>query len=96
MFDKIMGTDRVGQWLEQKLSPQEIERRYRDELEAFKHERQRYLIYGYTHIYAGKPGQVGVVVNNVPLYLDSAPYIDSNDRTMVPVRAISESYWCTS
>jgi uncharacterized protein YbbC (DUF1343 family) len=91
MFDKIMGTDRVGQWLEQKLSPQEIERRYRDELEAFKHERQRYLIYGYTHIYAGKPGQVGVAVNNVPLYLDSAPYIDSNDRTMVPVRAISEA-----
>ncbi|HPT34925.1 MAG TPA: DUF1343 domain-containing protein [Bacillota bacterium] len=91
MFDKIMGTDRVGQWLEQKLSPQEMERRYKDELEEFKRERQKYLIYGYIDRYAGKPGQVGVVVNNVPLYLDAAAYIDNNHRTMVPVRAISEA-----
>ncbi|HHY11799.1 MAG TPA: DUF1343 domain-containing protein [Firmicutes bacterium] len=91
MFDKVMGTNRVGQWLEQKLSPQEIESRYRAELEQFKRQREQYLIYGYTDIYAGKPGHVGVVVNNVPLFLDSAPYIDSNNRTMVPVRAISEA-----
>ncbi len=90
MFDKVMGTNRVGQWLEQKLSPQEMEKRYRQELEEFKRQRQKYLIYGYTDIYT-KPGQVGVVVNNVPLFMDSAPYIDENNRTMVPVRAISEA-----
>jgi len=51
-----------------------MERRYKDELEEFKRERQKYLIYGYIDRYAGKPGQVGVVVNNVPLYLDAAAY----------------------
>lgn len=87
MFDKIMGTNRVGQWLEQKLSPQEIESRYSRELARFKQEREQYLIYGY----AGVPGQIGVTVNNVPIFFDSAPYIDSSNRTMVPVRAISEA-----
>jgi uncharacterized protein YbbC (DUF1343 family) len=87
MFDKIMGTYKVGQWLEQKLPPQEVERRYSAGLEGFKHERQKYLIYGY----AGKPGKIGVVVDNVPIFFDSEPYIDGNNRTMVPVRAISEA-----
>lgn len=87
MFDKIMGTYKVGQWLEQKLPPQEIERRYSTGLERFKHERQQYLIYGY----GAKPGKIGIVVDNVPIFFDSEPYIDGNNRTMVPVRAISEA-----
>ncbi len=95
MFDKIMGTNRVGQWLEHKLSPEEMERRYQPELEEFKKLREQYLIYGYTHLYAGNLGHVGVVVNNTPLFLDSAPYIDSNDRTMAPVRAITEAMGAT-
>ncbi len=86
MFDKIMGTHRVGQWLEAGLSPQEMERRYAQELATFKHDREQYLIYGY----AGRPGEIGVTINNVPIFFDSAPYIDSNNRTMVPLRAISE------
>lgn len=90
MFDKVMGTDRVGQWLEQKLSPQEIERRYKQELEKFKRERRHYLIYGYLDEYT-ESGQVGVIVNNVPIFFDSTPYIDTNNRTMVPVRAICEA-----
>ena len=61
MFDKIMGTDRVGKWLEERLSPQEIESLYAAELEEFKTNRQEYLIYGY----AGKPGHVGVTLDNV-------------------------------
>jgi len=87
MFDKVMGTDRVGQWLEQNLSPQEMERRYKDELEAFKREREQYLIYGYSR----KPGEVGVIVDNVHIFFDSAPYIDENNRTIVPLRAVAES-----
>lgn len=87
MFDKIMGTNRVGQWLIQKLLPQEMERRYAAELAAFRVERQRYLIYGY----AGNSGRVGVVVNNTAIFFDSEPYIDTNSRTMVPVRAIAEA-----
>jgi uncharacterized protein YbbC (DUF1343 family) len=94
MFDKIMGTVRVGQWLEQKLSPQEMESRYADELEAFRRQRQQYLIYGH----ARTPGQIGVVVNNTPIFFDSEPYINSDNRTMVPLRAIAEAlsakvYW---
>ncbi len=86
MFDKVMGTDRVGRWLEQRLSPQEMERRYAAELDAFRMLRQRYLIYGY----AAKSGRIGVIVDNVPIFFDVEPYIDGSDRTMVPLRAISE------
>jgi uncharacterized protein YbbC (DUF1343 family) len=87
MFDKIMGTDRVGQWLSQKLTPQQMESRYAAELAAFRQERQQYLIYGY----ASRPGHVAVFVDGVPIFFDSAPYIDAASRTMVPVRAIAES-----
>lgn len=87
MFDKIMGTGRVGQWLEQRLSPKEIESRYASELARFKAERERYLIYGS----AEKPNHIGVTVNNVVIFFDSPPYIDESNRTMVPVRAISEA-----
>ncbi len=45
------------------------------------------MIYGY----AGESGTVGVIVNNVPLFFDSEPYIDENSRTIVPVRAIAEA-----
>ncbi len=89
MFDKIMGTNRVGMWLEQRLSPEAMETRYAAELAAFRKQREQYLIYGR----AGTPGtaEVGVVVNNVPIFFDSAPYIDGNSRTMVPLRAIGEA-----
>lgn len=94
MFEKIMGTDKVGEWLEEKLLPQEIEKRYQDALNSFKKERENYLIYGYSQ----KPGDVGILVNNVLPFFDSSPYIDQNNRTMVPVRAISlalsaQVYW---
>ncbi len=91
MFDKIQGTARIGQWLEQKLSPQEIESRYAEELNAFKVERQKYLIYGYEV----QPGRIAVLVNNTSIFFDSDPYIDENDKTMVPVRAIAEALGAT-
>jgi len=45
MFDKIMGTDKIGQYLEAGYSPQQIEAEYSAGLEKFKAERKKYLIY---------------------------------------------------
>lgn len=45
MFDKLMGTDRIGMYLEQGYTPQQIEETYKVDLEEFKKERQKYLIY---------------------------------------------------
>jgi uncharacterized protein YbbC (DUF1343 family) len=87
MFDKVMGTNRVGQWLEAGLTPREIEARYAQELADFVVTRERYLIYGQS----SRPGQVTVVANNVVLHFDSPPYIDASNRTMVPMRAIGEA-----
>jgi len=45
MFDKIMGSNKIGQYLEQGLTPQEIVARYTPGLDQFKAERHNYLIY---------------------------------------------------
>lgn len=86
MFAKIMGGNRMGEWLEQKLSPQQIEARYAAELSQFKRDRQPHLIYGY-HGGAGPNLQV----DNIPLFSDVKPYIDSSDRVMVPYRVIGQA-----
>lgn len=44
MFDKIMGTDKIGLFLEKGMTPQEIEAYYSPELEKFKEKRMDYLI----------------------------------------------------
>ncbi|MCL6611085.1 MAG: DUF1343 domain-containing protein [Peptococcaceae bacterium] len=46
MFDKIMGTGKIGEYLEQGLDPEQIEARYAPGLNRFKEERKKYLIYG--------------------------------------------------
>ncbi|GAA4710709.1 DUF1343 domain-containing protein [Brevibacillus fulvus] len=46
MFDKIMGTNKIGQYLEKNLSPQQIETMYAQDLANFKELRKSYLIYG--------------------------------------------------
>lgn len=89
MFDKIMGTDKIGQYLEQGLTPQQIEARYASGLNQFKKEREKYLIYGNDH--PGLVEQIKVLVGGKPVSFDSPPYIDANDRLMVPVRAIVEA-----
>ncbi len=48
MFDKIMGTNKIGQYLIAGLSPQEIEAKYGEDLNRFKEERKKFLIYGQT------------------------------------------------
>jgi len=44
MFDKIMGTAKMGEFLEQGLSPQEIEKRFAPAIEDFKQKREKYLL----------------------------------------------------
>ena len=44
MFDKIMGTAQMGQYLEEGLSPQEIEARFAPDIGRFKEERRKYLL----------------------------------------------------
>jgi uncharacterized protein YbbC (DUF1343 family) len=48
MFDKVMGTDKIGQYLEMNLEPGEIISRYQPDLDRFKQERTAYLIYDLT------------------------------------------------
>ncbi|NLY53212.1 MAG: DUF1343 domain-containing protein [Firmicutes bacterium] len=86
MFAKIMGGNRMGEWLKQGLTPQQIEARYAAELNQFKKDREPYLIYGYLN----GPGP-HLVVDNTPIYSDVAPFIDKNNRAMVPFRALAQA-----
>ncbi len=45
MFEKIMGTSKYGEMLEKGSTPQEIINSYQEELNKFKIEREKYLIY---------------------------------------------------
>ncbi len=83
MFDKIMGTDRFGRYLEEELTPPEIESRFAPQLERFKGERERFLLRQYDP-------EIIVAVRNEVLAFDSPPYIDDNERLMVPLRHIAE------
>ena len=86
MFDKIMGTDKIGQWLEQGLTPQQIEARYQPGLQQFKQIRPIYLLYA-----DARSAGPQVVVDNVAIFCDVAPFIDANSRTLVPYRALGEA-----
>lgn len=86
MFDKIMGTNKMGQWLEQKLTPWSIYMNYLPGLNQFKAQREKYLIYDDVPFV-----DIKVIINGRTIDFDSAPYIDSQDRTMVPLRAIGEA-----
>lgn len=92
MFDKVMGTDKFGRYLEQGLTPGQIEAGYAPALEEFKKERVKYLIYGCDSQQEplGK-GEIIVLVNGKKIDFDSSPYIDEHNRTMVPLRAILEA-----
>ncbi|MFA7574688.1 MAG: DUF1343 domain-containing protein [Arcobacteraceae bacterium] len=48
MFDKIMGTDKIGKYLEEKAAPELIETSYQLELQQFTAEREKYLIPSYN------------------------------------------------
>lgn len=91
MFDKVMGTNKIGQYLEQGLSPQEIEKKYASGLNKFKEERKKYLISDYGL----SPGEITVIVKGKPVLFDAAPFLDRNYRVMVPLRAIAEELGVT-
>lgn len=94
MFDKIMGTDKIGRYLEQGLSPQQIRAAYEPDLQRFMEERKQYLIYGDGSgaLPDGNSGEgIKIMVNGKAVSFDSPPYIDEHDRTMVPLRAIAEA-----
>lgn len=86
MFAKVMGGNRFGQWLDQGLTPTQIEAKYAAELNKFRQDRQPYLIYGYL----GGKGP-NLLVDNTPLFSDTKPYIDKNSRTMVPFRVLAQA-----
>ena len=86
MFDKIMGTNQVGVWLENNCTPNQMEAAYTPRLNAFKKERAKYLLYGYI----GNPTNPSIVFNGRNIHTDAKPFI-SNARTLVPVRVIAEN-----
>ena len=59
-FDKIMGTDKIGRYLEERLTPQQIVACYTPALDSFKQEREHYLLpqYGPSN---------SVIISEVPL-----------------------------
>ena len=85
MFDKIMGTDKVGQWLDQRLSPQQILANYTPALSKFKEERKQYLLY------SSAADSISVRVDGRPVQFDVHPFIDTQYRVIVPMRAIVEA-----
>jgi len=85
MFDKVLGTNKLGLWLERNLTPAQMEKEYQHGLAAFKKERQKYLLYGFS----GTPTHPSLIVNGHNIYTDVLPII-SNARTLVPIRALAE------
>ena len=86
MFDKIMGTDKIGIYLEQYYTPQQIEAQMLPRLNSFKAERAKYLIYD------AQPNRViAVYVQGQQVVFDVEPFIDGNNRVIVPLRAIGEA-----
>ena len=72
MFDKIMGTDKIGRYLEEGLTPQQIEACYTPALQRFKQERENYLLPQY------RPS-ISVMISEVPLSGDLCPFIDGQN-----------------
>jgi uncharacterized protein YbbC (DUF1343 family) len=87
MFDKVMGSNKIGLYLEEGLSPQQIEVNYTPALKSFKEEREKYLIADYDP----RPAEIMVLVNGRPIDFDSPPFIDTNDRLIVPLRFVTEA-----
>lgn len=91
MFDKIMGTDKMGKWLEQNLTPQQIEAQYASDLAKFKKERAKYLIYDYIPREVNPSSGIPVYLGGKLVPMDEPPYINADNRVLVPLRAIGEA-----
>lgn len=80
MFDKIMGTNEIGQYLEKGYSPQQIESMYAKDLEHFKNARAPYLIYENAYDQAGGENKArvslqGAVRQGQDLYVPLKPLL---------------------
>ncbi len=98
MFDKIMGTNKIGQYLEQGLTPQQIEAQYAGALNRFKEQRKQYLIYDDEAGQDAGPTEeqpISVIVEGRAIDFDADPFVDANNRLMVPLRAIVEALGAT-
>lgn len=97
MFDKVMGTNKIGQYLEEGLTPQQIEMLYAPALNRFKEERKKYLLSQYESnagdVIDGDiaAGNIIILVNGAKISFDSVPYLNTDERVMVPFRAIAEA-----
>jgi hypothetical protein len=69
MFDKIMGTDKTGRYLEEKFMSQQIEAYYTPEFPRFKQERENYLLPQFGP-------SIGVMVSEILFRGDLCPFID--------------------
>ncbi|MGI6328871.1 MAG: exo-beta-N-acetylmuramidase NamZ domain-containing protein [Dethiobacteria bacterium] len=87
MFDKVMGSNKIGLYLEEGLSPQQIEANYAPALKRFKEEREKYLIADYDPQTEG----IKVLVDGRSIDFDSPPFIDTNNRLIVPLRFVTEA-----
>lgn len=87
MFDKIMGGSKVGNWLLANYTPEQAIAAYQAELDAFKVERAKYLLYGLV----GSARGAAIVINGQNVYSDVTPIIQSG-RTLVPIRVIAENF----
>ena len=106
MFEKIMGSDEVGKYLDAGMTPKEIDAKFALGLEKFKNERENYLIYKDN----SKPNQpipskptsptntknaVSIIVSGTTISTDIDPYINTDNRVMLPLRAIAEALSAT-
>ncbi|MGI6332849.1 MAG: exo-beta-N-acetylmuramidase NamZ domain-containing protein [Zhaonellaceae bacterium] len=91
MFDKIMGTDKMGKWLEQNLTPQQIEAQYASDLAKFKKERAKYLIYDHIPREVNPSSGIPIYLGGKLIPMDEPPYINADNRVLVPLRAIGEA-----
>jgi len=95
MFDKIMGTDKMGKWLEQNLTPQQIEAQYASALAQFKKERAKYLIYDNIPREVSNVTGIPIYLNGELISTDVPPYLNADNRVLVPLRAIGEALGAT-
>ncbi|MFY0543548.1 exo-beta-N-acetylmuramidase NamZ domain-containing protein [Brevibacillus sp. H7] len=82
MFDKIMGTRKIGNALANGLTLQQMELLYAEELSAFKERRKPYLIYGETPYRASQPiRDKPAVASNLTPRNDPKPAVHASTET---------------
>lgn len=79
MFNKIMGTNQIGQYLEKGYTPQQMESQYAKELEQFKAQRVPYLIYGNVNVEPGGVAKARVTLQGA---------VAQGKDTWIPIKSL--------